>query len=145
MKQGLVAGGLDAGEFDGLSEAAANGSEDESGDIPFGLEGEVGSLAGELGTLVHVQAGFLEEFGGKAHVLSAVYSPEPELFFVALEEMQGFFELLHGAIEGGCQEVDGKGPGVPGVKDANADTVFAGLILLDAATVVVTNAGRPRC
>jgi len=143
-KCGLVAGGLDAGEFDGLSEAAANGSEDESGDITFGLEGKVGSLARELGTLVHVQSGFLEEFGGKAHVLSAVNTPEPELFFVALEEMEGFFELLHGAIKGGSQEEYGEGPGVPGVKDADADTVFSGLILINAATVVVANAGRPR-
>jgi hypothetical protein len=58
--------------------------------------------------------------------------------------MEGLLELLHGAVEGGSQEEDGQGPGVPGIQDTDANALFAGLILLNAATVVVADAGRAR-
>ncbi len=76
------------------------------GDGALGGEGEVGAFGWELDAAVEAEAGFAEEFGAKAHVFGAIHTPEPELFFVALEEIHGLFELLHGFVEVGSQEKD---------------------------------------
>ncbi len=44
----LVAGEADAAVLDGFGEAAADGAEDEGGNVAFGLEREIGSFAGEF-------------------------------------------------------------------------------------------------
>jgi hypothetical protein len=136
-RAGLVAGGKDAGLFDGFGEAAAHGAEGEGGDFGFGLDREIGGLAGEFAAAVEGQSGFAKEFGGKAHVFGAIDAPEPQLFFIALEKIQGLFELGHGAIEGGSQEKDVERPGMARIAHLNADAVLSALISLHAAAVGV--------
>ena len=106
---------MDVGEFDGFGKTAANRPKDEGRDIAFRLDGEVGGFARKFVAAVQVETGFLEKLGGEAQVCGAVHAPEPEFLFIALEEMEGLLELLHGAVEGGSKEEDGQSPGVPGV------------------------------
>src|SRR5229473_2711240 len=105
-RQRLVAGEQGTGGLHGFGQAAADRAEDEGGDGALGGEGEVGAFGWELDAAVEAEAGFAEEFGAKAHVFGAIHTPEPELFFVALEEIHGLFELLHGFVEVGSQEKD---------------------------------------
>jgi hypothetical protein len=133
----LVAGGEDAGLLDGLGEAAAHGAQGERGDFGFGLDGEIGGFAGKFAAAVEGQSGFAEEFGGKAHVFGAIDAPEPQFFLIALEKIQGFFELGHRAAEGRSQEKDVERPGMAGIAHLNADAILSALISLHAAAVGV--------
>src|SRR4029077_13490803 len=69
----------------------------------------------------------------------SIHAPEPELFFIALEEVQAFLELFHGAIERAGQEINAERPGVARIMHLNAHTVFAPLIAFHAAAVVITS------
>lgn len=138
---GLVAGGEDAGQLDGLGEAAAHGAQGEGGDFGFRLDGKVGRFAGKFAAAIEGQSGFTEEFGGKAHVFGAVDAPEPQLFFIALQKIQRLFQLGHGAVEGGSQEKDLQQPGMARIAHLNADAVLSALISLHAAAVGVANRG----
>ena len=53
------------------------------------------------------------------------------------QEIQAFFELFHGAVEGRSEEVDVQRPGMPRVVHAKPDAILAGLIALDTAAVFV--------
>src|SRR5579885_3590036 len=75
----------------------------------------------------------------KSQVSGTVYTPEPELFLIALEKVHGFLELLHGTVKGGGQEKHLESPRMPGVAGKNPYTILAGLIALDAAAVVIAN------
>lgn len=136
---GLVASGEDARLFDGLSQAAAHGAEGESGDFGFGLDGKIGGFAGKFAAAIEDQSGFAEEFGGETHVFGAVDAPEPQLFFVALEKIESFFELGHGAVERRSQKEDVEGPGMARITHLNAHAVLAGLVPLHAAAVAVAH------
>jgi hypothetical protein len=138
-----LVGGVDGagGDFYRLGEAAADRSQGEGGDSALRLYGEIGGLAREFGAIIEAHAGFLEKLSGETHVFGAVDTPEPKLFFIPLEEVEGLLELFHGAIKGRSQKKDAERPGVAGIVDADADTVFTALILLDAAAIVVTNDG----
>jgi hypothetical protein len=138
----LVAGVDLAGGFHGFGQAAADGAKDEGWDVALGSEREIGALRGKLDAAVEPEAGFAEEFGGKAHVFGAIDTPEPELFFVALEEIDRFFELLHGFIEIGSQEKDAQEPRVARVTDADAHTIFSGLIAFHGAAVIIADCGH---
>jgi hypothetical protein len=85
----LVGGVYGPRRFDGLGQAAADGSQNEGGDGALRRESEIGGLAREFGALVQAHANFSQEFGGKTHVLGAIDAPEPELFFMALQEIEG--------------------------------------------------------
>src|SRR4029077_1927424 len=62
-----------------------------------------------------------------------------------LEEIQGLFEFFHRAVEGGGQKEDAQRPSMPGIVHLDADTVFAGLVAIDCAAVVVASGGRAGC
>lgn len=96
----LIAGEADATRFDGLGKTAADRPENKSGDIAFRLHGEVGSFAGKLEAAIELETSLLEEFSGETEVGGTVHPPKPEFLFVPLEELQGFLELFHGAVEG---------------------------------------------
>jgi hypothetical protein len=98
-RRGLVGGVDGSWRLDGLGQAAADGSEDKGRHGAFGRDGQVSGFAGKLGAFVQTHADFAEELGGKAHVFGAINAPEPQFLFVALQEVQRLFELLHGAIE----------------------------------------------
>jgi hypothetical protein len=134
-----VAGVDGPGGFHGFGQAAANRSEDEGRDVTFGSKSEIGALGWELEATVEMEVGFAEEFGAEAHVFGAFNAPEPEFFLVALKEINGFLELLHGFIKAGSQEIDAEEPGVAGIADADANAVLPGLIALDGAAVIVAN------
>ena len=134
---GSVAGELDAPGFDRFGKAAADKAEGGSRGIAFWFKREDSGFGGEFVAAVELQTGVFQKFGGETHVLGAVDAPEPELFLIALEEVQGFFELLHRAIERGGQKEDSQGPGVTWVLHAHPDAIFAVLILFNAAAVVV--------
>jgi hypothetical protein len=138
----LAAGEDGAGDFHGFGQATADWAEDEGGDGALGSEGEVGGFGWELEAAVEAEAGFAQEFRAKAHVFGAIDAPEPELFFVALEEIHRLFELLHGFVEVGSQEKDAEKPSVSRVAHANADTVFPRLIAFDAAAIVIADCGH---
>src|SRR5216683_977057 len=138
----LVAGEQGTGGLHGFGEAAADGAENKSGDGALGSEREIGAFGWELDAAVEAEAGLAQEFGAKAHVFGAIHTPEPELFFVALEEIHGLFELLHGFVEVGSQEKDTEEPSVSRIADADADTVFPRLIAFDAAAIVIADCGH---
>src|ERR1700680_4745767 len=103
-KGGSIARTLVAGEdgtwsFHGFSQAAANWAQNEGGDAALGSERETSALGRKFEAAVQTETAFAEELGAKAHVFGAVHTPEPELFFVALEKIQGLFQLFHGFVE----------------------------------------------
>lgn len=139
-----VAGEKDAAGFYRFREAPADRTQHEGGNAAFRLNGQAGRLAGKFDAAVELKARFLKEFRREAEIFGTIHTPKPKFLFVALEEAERFFELLHGPVKGGGEEENGEIPGVAGVLNADADAIFAGLILLDAATVVISNAGRTR-
>jgi hypothetical protein len=141
--KGLVADGVDwAGGFHGLGQAAADWTEDEGGDGALWGKREIGAFAGKFDAAVEPKAGFAQEFGRKAHIFGTVDAPEPKLFFVALEEIDGFLELFHGFIEVGGQEKDAEEPSVARVADADAHTILPSLIAFDGAAVIIADCGH---
>jgi hypothetical protein len=80
-------------------QVAPYGTQYEGWNLPLGHQGKVRSFAREFAAAIKFEARFAKEFGGEAHVLGAVHSPEPQLFFVALQEVQALFELLHAPIK----------------------------------------------
>jgi hypothetical protein len=137
----LVAGEENAAGLYRLREASTDRAQNEGGNAAFGFDGEAGCFLGKFQAAVELQPNFLKEFRGEAQILGAVDAPEPELLFIALEKRQGLLKLLHGPVKGGGEKKNAKIPGVTGVLNPDANTVFAGLILFDAATVVIPNAG----
>jgi hypothetical protein len=140
----LVAGEAEATGFDRLGQATTDCAEGESGHVALRFKRQTSGLARKLKAAVELEASFLEEFGGEADIGGAIHSPEPELLFLALEEVEGVMELLHGAIKGGSQKEDAESPGMSRVLDAETHTVFAGLVTLDAAAIIVADScGTP--
>jgi hypothetical protein len=135
----LIAGEADAAVFDRFGEAAADRAKDEGRDVAFGFERETRGFAWKLEAAVEEQTDFFKEFRRERQVGSAVDTPEPKLFFIALEEAETFFELLHGAIKGRGQEENADIPGMARILSANADAVLAGLIHFDTAAVVIAD------
>jgi len=131
----VAGGGEAAGGLDRFGEAAAHWPKDEGGHLALGNQGDVSGFAWEFPAHIQLQTRFAQEFGGKAHIGSAIHSPEPELLFVALEKVEGLLQLFHGAVKGGRQKKDGEGPCMPGVVHLNANAILASLITLDAAAV----------
>src|SRR4029077_20734748 len=123
-----IAGSHGARRFDGFGETAAHGSERKCGNFALRRNGEAWNLAREFLAAVKLQTSFFQKFGGETQVLGTVHTPEPELFLVALQEVESFFQLLHGAIQGAGEEIDGQSPGVAGVIDLDTNAIFTGLI-----------------
>lgn len=140
-----VAGELDAARLYRFREPPANEAECGRWGVAFRLKGEDGSFPWEFIAAIELQAGVFQEFRGKTHILGAVYTPEPQLFLVALQEAQRLLELLHGSVKGGGQEEDAQRPSVTGILYPHPDTVFAGLVLFNAAAIVVARLRRTSC
>lgn len=111
----LVAGGYRASHFDGFGEAAAHWPQDKGRNLAFGSQRYAGSLPWEFSAAVELQPRVFEKFSRKTHVFGAVHTPEPQLFFLALQEIQTLFELLHGAVKRPRKKKHAKVPGVAGV------------------------------
>jgi hypothetical protein len=135
----LVAGQTEATILHRFSKATADRAQQEGRDIALGLEREVRGFAGELDPAIEEETNVFEELGGKGDIFGTVNAPEPEFFFVALQEAERLLEFLHGAVEGGGQEEDTKIPAVPRILHPDAHTVFTGLVEFHAATVVISN------
>jgi hypothetical protein len=133
------AGGRRSWRLHGFGQAATDWAKNEGGHGALRGQREVGGFARELGPLVQPHACFAQELRGKAHVFGAVNTPKPKLLFVALEEVERFLKLLHGAIEGRGEKEDTERPSMPRIVNPNADAVLATLVLLDAAAVVVAD------
>ena len=82
-----------------FGKSAADRAEDERRDLALRRQGKIGGAARKFGTVIQFQPCLAEELGGKAHILGAVDSPEPELLLMALEEVERLFELLHGPVK----------------------------------------------
>src|SRR6267142_144336 len=139
--RGSVAGGYAAGYFDGFGESAAHRPQDKGGDLALRSQRDAGGFTWKFNTAVELQSRLFEKLSRKAHVFGAVHTPEPELLFLALQEIQALLELLHGPVEGPSEKKDAELPGVTGVVNLNANTILAALVELDAAAVVVSNGG----
>jgi hypothetical protein len=137
----LVAGKEEAAGLNRLGEATPNRSKDERGNGALGFNRQGGCLARKFDTAVEMQARFLQKFGREAEILGTIHTPKPELFFIALEKGQCLFEFLHGPVKGRGEEENAQIPSMAGVLNANSNTIFAGLVFFDAATVGVSNAG----
>src|SRR5882757_9223629 len=135
----LVAGvGVDgARTFHRFGQAAADRAEGEGGDIALWSYREICGFGGKLDATIEAQAGFAQEFGAEAHVFGAIDAPEPELFFVALQEIDGFLELFHGFIEIGGQEKDAEEPSVARIAYADAHAVLAALVAFDRTPIII--------
>src|SRR5579863_10552980 len=125
--------------FDGFGEAAAHGPEGKCGNFALRWNREARGLARKFLAAVELHSGFFQKFGGETQVFGAVNAPKPELFLVALQEVEALFQLFHGAIEGAGEEIDGQSPGVARVIDLNTNAIFARLVAFHAAAVVVSN------
>src|SRR5215471_1076561 len=138
--RGLVAGGKDgARNLERFGQTAPHRGESECRHVLFGSDREARGLARELIAAVKAEPGFLQELSGEAQVFGAVHAPEPQLFFIPLEEVQTLFELFHGAVKGAGQEIDAKRPSMAGIVHLNTDAILASLIAFHAAAVVVTS------
>ena len=142
MATASVAGQLEARRFNGLGETAAHRAKNECGNVTFRFDHEGRGFVGKLETTVELEPRFPQELRRKTQVGGAIDTPEPEFLLVALKEMEGFFELSHGAIERRGQEKDAEPPCMTGVLDANPYAIFAGLIALNTAAIVVAEHGR---
>src|SRR5436309_1146173 len=135
----LVAGSSDTARCDGFREAAADSAQDKGGHFAFGRQGEAGRLRRKFQATVELKTCFAEEFSGETHVGRPINAPKPELLLMALEKIEGFLELLHGAIEGGGQEKDAQGPGVARVPSVDTYAILPVLVAFDAAAIVVAD------
>jgi hypothetical protein len=138
---GSAAGGRAARQFDRFGQASAHGPEDKRGHFALRSQRHVGSLLRKFPAAVQPQSRVLEKLSRETHIFGAVHTPKPQLLFLTLEEIQSLFQFFHRAIEGGCEKVDAKGPRMPGVVHLDSDSVFARLVAVDAAAVVVANGG----
>ena len=137
----LIASEEEAAGLNRLGEATTNRPKNESGNGTFGFNGQGGCLTRKFETAVEMQARLLQKFGREAEILGTIHAPEPELFFIALEKGECLFEFLHGPVKGRGEEENGQIPSMAGVLNPNSNTIFAGLIFFDAATVGVSNTG----
>src|SRR6267378_3658632 len=137
----LIAGNGAARHFDGFGEPAAHRAQDKGGDLAFRGQRYAGGLSWKFGAAVELQPRVFEKLGRKAHVFGAVHTPEPQLLFLALEEIQGFFQPLHSTVKGPGEKEDAEVPGVAGIVHLQADAVLARLVPLDAAAIIVSNRG----
>ena len=131
-----------SGLLDRFGKAAAHRAKNKRRNFPFGHQREIGGLPGKFPSPVKPETGFAEKLCGKTHVLGAVHAPKPEFLFMALQEVEGLFDLFHGAIEGRRQEKDAKNPGVTRIGRLNPNAIFAVLIAFHAATIVIANCRR---
>jgi len=100
----LVASGQGARGLDGFGKVATHRAEHERWDLPLGQKRETSGLARKFSTAIQLKSSLAKKFRGKAHVFGAVNAPKPKLFFLALQEVQGLLELLHGPIKRGAEE-----------------------------------------
>ena len=135
---GSVTGNHGARRFDRFGEAAAHRAENECWNIALWAQRNIGGFAREFGTLIKLETGFFQKFSGETQVFGAVHAPKPELFFMALEEVQGLFELFHGAIERRGQKEYAQVPSMAWVMNLDANAILAVLIALHAAAIVIT-------
>src|ERR1700723_1143508 len=137
-----VAGDGGASLLDGFGKSAAHRPKHKRRDFALRSQRKIGGSARKLRAMVQLHSCLAEKLGGEAHVFGAVDAPEPQLPLMTLEEVQGLFQLLHSAVKRRREKENPQIPGVAGVKDLDADAVFAGLIAFHAATVVVADGGR---
>src|SRR6266404_3536248 len=141
MRGGSVAGGYAASYFDGFGESASHRPQDKGGDLALRSQRDAGGFSWKFCAAVQLQSRLFEKLSRKAHVFGAVHTPEPQLLFLALQEIQALLELLHGPVKGRGEKKDAELPGVARVVHLNANTILASLVELDAAAVVVSNGG----
>ena len=141
LAKGSVAGNDAASNFDGFGEAAAHRPKNKGGDLALRSQRNAGGFFWKFNAAVKLQSRLFEELSRKAHIFRAVHTPEPQLLFLALQEIQALLELLHGPVKGPGEKKDAELPGMTGVVNLNANTILAGLVQLDAAAVVVSNGG----
>ena len=137
----LIASEEEAAGLNRLGEATTNRPKNESGNGALGFNRQGGCLTRKFEAAVQMQARLLQKLGREAEILGTIHAPEPELFFIALEKGECLFEFLHGPVKGRGEEENGQIPSMAGVLNPNSNTIFAGLIFFDAATVGVSNAG----
>ena len=94
-----IPGELKPGHFDGLGEASPYRTEHERRNVAFGFYRKAGCLLREFQTPVEPEARFFQELRRKPKVRSAIDTPEPKLFFVALEKAERLLQLFHGTVE----------------------------------------------
>jgi hypothetical protein len=135
----LVADSYGADGVHGFRKIPTDGAQYEGWDLPLGHQGQVCGLARKFAAAIEFQTRFAKEFGGEAHVLGAIYTPEPQFFFVALQKVQALFQLLHAPIKRGSQKKDAKRPGVAWVSCLNADTILTRLVAFHTAAIFVPN------
>src|SRR5271155_6188697 len=134
--------GAGARYFDGFGQIAPHRSEDKRRHLAFRHQGQVRGLARKFPTTIQFQSSLAEELCRKAHIFGAVDAPEPELLFLALQEVQRLLKLFHGPIKGRSEEEDAQRPSVTGVGSLDPDAIFPALIAFHAATVFISNDGR---
>jgi hypothetical protein len=140
----LVAGGGYAGRFHRFGQTTADGAQQEGRNVALGFNREIRGFARKFDAAIEMKTTFSQKLSGEAGVGGAIHSPKPELFLVALEELEGFLELLHSAVERPSKEEDAKTPGVARVLYAKANAILAGLVAFNAAAIVVTDGGYTR-
>src|SRR5579859_722450 len=143
----VASGGGDTNRLYGFGQSAAHRPENGGGHFSFRSQRNAGGPLGKFRAAVQPHAGLAQKLRGETHVFGALDSPEPQLVFLALQKVQRFLELLHGAVERRSQEVHVERPGMPRVMHAQPDAILARLVALHTAAIFIArgaNSGRHR-
>lgn len=138
----LVSGRASAWGLYRFSQSPPYRAQYERRDLTLGSKRKIGSPAWKFRAMIQLEPCLAQKLGGKSHVLRAIHTPEPQLFLMPLQEVQGFLEFLHRAVKRRSQEENSKIPGVAGIENLDPDTVLARLIALHATPVVIAHRGR---
>src|SRR5213082_62960 len=137
LSTGSVARGGGTNRVHRFGQSTAHRSENGRRNFSFRSQGNAGGPLGEFVSAVQPHAGFPEKLRRKAHVFGALHSPEPQLVFLPLQEIQRLFQSLHGAVKRGSQEVHIQRPGMPGIIRAKPHAILARLIAFNAAAIFI--------
>src|SRR6266481_2280069 len=133
----LVARELNAAAgLHGFSQPPTDKPEGGCRGIALWLKRKDRGLSGKFIAAIKLQAGVFQEFSRKTHVFGAVHTPEPQLFLVALQEMQRLPEFLHCPVKRGGQKIYAQGPAVARVLHSHPNAILAVLVFFNAAAPI---------
>src|ERR1700735_1193821 len=89
-----------------VSQDAAYRSQQRGRYRTLALDAQLRNLPGEFPPAIQPQAELPKQVSGDVGVVRTLHPPEPQALFIFLQQLQRFLELLHGCIEGRCEEID---------------------------------------
>ena len=135
--QKSVTGGHCTRLFDQFRQAAPHWPQRKRRDIALRSDRHAGRFAWKFLPAIELEAGLFQKFRRKSQVFCAINAPEPELFFIPLQEIQTFLQLFHGTVKRTSQKINTQVPRMPRIVYLDANAIFSALIAFDAAAIVI--------